>query len=62
MTQKVLPQTATFEATSEDVYATGLNDTKLTCITTNVSFETNINFITVPLDKNRKIMAEMRIA
>lgn len=62
LTQKVLPQTATFESTSESVYATGLNDTQLACIITNISFETNINFIAVPLDKDRKIMAEMRIA
>ena len=61
LTQKVIPQTATFESTSETVYATGgLHDTKLACFTTGINLETNIQFVAVPIDDKQKIYAEMR--
>lgn len=63
LTQKVIPQTATFESTSDTIYATGgLHNTKLTCFTTAIRNETNIQFIAVPMDNKQKIYAEMRKA
>ena len=63
LTQKVIPETATFESTSDTVYATGgLNDTRLACFTTAIRNETNIQFVAVPMDNKQKIYAEMRKA
>ena len=61
LTQKVIPQAATFESTSDTVYATGgLHNTRLACFTTAISNETNIQFIAVPMNKDKNIYAEMR--
>ena len=61
LTQKVIPQTATFESTSDTVYATGgLYNTKLTCFTTAIRNETNIQFIAVPMDNKQKIYAVVK--
>lgn len=56
LTQKVIPQTASFESTEDTVYATGgKNNSKLISFTTNRRLETNIQFIAVPFDtKNHK--------
>ena len=63
LTQKVIPETATFESTSEDVYITGgLHNNRLACFTTGINIETNIQFIAVPMSKDKKIYAEMRHA
>ena len=63
LTQKVVPETATFESTSDTVYATGgLNNTRLACFTTAIRNETNIQFVAVPMDNKQKIYAEMRKA
>lgn len=61
LTQKVVPETATFESYSDNVYVTGgLNDRKLAVFTTGIRNETNIQFIAVPMSKDKKIYAEMR--
>ena len=63
LTQKVIPETATFESTSDAIYATGgLHDARLTCFTTAIRNETNIQFVAVPMDNKQKIYAEMRKA
>ena len=61
LTQKVIPETATFESYSDNVYATGgLNDRTLAVFTTSIHNETNIQFIAVPMSKDKKVYAEMR--
>ena len=63
LTQKVIPQTASFESASDTIYATGgLHNTKLTCFTTAIRNETNIQFVAIPMDNKQKIYAEMRKA
>jgi hypothetical protein len=63
LTQKVIPETATFESYSDNVYMTGgLNDRRLAVFTTGIRNETNIQFIAVPMNKDKKIYAEMRYA
>ena len=63
LTQKVMPETATFESHSDNVYMTGgLNDRRLAVFTTGIRNETNIQFIAVPMNKDKKIYAEIRYA
>lgn len=60
LTQKVIPQTASFETTSDTVYATNTRGNKLVSFCSNMNIETNIQFIAVPMEN--KIYAEMRKA
>lgn len=52
ITQKVLPQTADFEVTSDEVYAVGGRGNKLCSFIRNNTLETNIQFIAIPDEHN----------
>lgn len=52
ITQKVLPQTATFENTVESVDCYNTKGQKLLNFLTNNRLETNIQFIAIPFDDN----------
>ena len=58
ITQKVKPETADMTITSEPVYAMGKNQ-KMLSIISSVNAETNIQFIAIPMGKD-KVYAEMR--
>jgi len=52
ITQKVLPQTATFEHQIDTTYATNPLGDKLLSFVTNNTLETNVQFIALPDEKN----------
>ena len=56
ITQKVLPQTADFEMTSDEVYAVGGRGNKLCSFIRNNTLETNIQFIAIPDEHNSLCM------
>lgn len=60
ITQKVKPQTFSFESSCDEVFATDSKGHRLTILKTNVTLDTNISFTAIP-DKNNTL-AVMRNA
>ena len=58
ITQKVLPQAATFETHNDETYALNYKGDKLITFKTNATLETNIQFIAIPNEKN--ILCEVK--
>ena len=58
ITQKVLPQAATFEAYREETSALTYKGDKLITFRQNTTLETNIQFIAIPDEKN--ILCEVK--
>ena len=54
ITQRVKPQTVSFESSCDEVYATDNKNHKLTVFKTSVTLDTNITFIAIP-DKNNRL-------
>ena len=52
VTQKVKPQTASFETSCDEVFATDDRGHKLMAFKTNMTVDTNITFIAIPDKKN----------
>ena len=55
ITQKVKPQTASFEMSCDEVFATDVKGNKLMALKTNYTLDTNVNFIAIP-DKHNQLM------
>ena len=60
ITQKVIPQAASFETTCDEVFATDSKGHKLIALKTNMTLDTNVIFTAIP-DKNNNL-AVMRNA
>ena len=52
ITQKVKPQTASFEMSCDEVFATDIKGNKLMALKTNHTLDTNISFIAIPDEHN----------
>ena len=55
ITQKVKPQTASFEMSCDEVFATDVKGNKLRALKTNYTLDTNVSFIAIP-DKHNQLM------
>ena len=60
ITQKVMPQTASFEHIYEDVDIYGGPNNKIQSFITSNRLETNIQFIAIPFDKKGRTMCEVK--
>lgn len=54
ITQKVMPQTFSFEASCDEVFATDNKGNKLMALKTSMTLDTNITFTAIP-DKNNRL-------
>ena len=60
ITQKVMPQTASFEHTYENVDIYDGRNNKIQSFITSNRLETNIQFIAIPFDEKGRTMCEVR--